>query len=87
MANNQVINDTNTLISIQVNGKKAVRTRCPLSKTVAELREILSSEKVSLPINVQFLDAQGYPVTRSDEKLRQINELIILNNDDNIIHM
>ena len=87
MANNQTDNVTNTRISIQVNGEKTARIQCTLSKTVEELRKILSCEEIPLPKNARFLDAQGYPVSLSDEKLRQVNELIILNNDDNIIHL
>lgn len=87
MENNQSGNVTNTHILIQVNGEKTARIQCTLSKTVAELRKILSCEKIPLPKNAEFLDAQGYPVSLSVEELLQINVLIIPNNDDNIIHL
>lgn len=74
-------------ISIQINGEKTARVQCTPSITVAELRDILLTEKVQLPQNSQFLDAQDYPVSVTKEKSFQINNLIVSTEDENIIKL
>lgn len=87
MTTKKATSDDSIRISIQIDGKKTARVQCIGSITAAELRDILLIEKVQLPRNSQFLDAQDYPVLVAEEKLLKINNLITSTEDDNIIKL
>lgn len=84
--NKSVIDELHHLL-IQIDGKKTASVKLALSKTIPELRKVLLAQEVQLPSNVQFLDAQDYPVSVINEKSVNISDLVVATEHGKIIQL